>query len=351
MLDKLELLACEYFKITRYQMRSVKRSEDLYTARHVFRATAVHDYGFKEYEVATFQGVVHGSVYNSVANVIDKKQYQLEYHNFKEYVVKKLNSKESVATDGVIERITNEAFDERFYKHPEKVNIRTGNNYFPAFHFITSLGAPENDGLGKWKQDKGHFADTILVRSAAIGTFVHDSIDGMLKKGIAVKHDTIHQMFPDEKEAQRVKECLLGFINFMADQEPEIVSSEMMVVADDFAFTMDLQCKIKEDGYKSLWVVDWKTSKVATEEHKMQVEVMRRVTKADKAAIVVLGNGTKKGYTFSPVQPSKADYLWKRFCAIRETAYVEILERGLIKPRENNMPDEFSLKNVNYKKV
>jgi len=317
----------------------------------VFRATAVHDNGLKKLEIATIQGEVLRSLYKFTANGIEKNRNKIEYNDFKNYVVGRLNGKKPIVSDGKIERITNEAFDERFYRDPEKVNPRTGNKYFPAFHFLTSLGAPENDGLGKWKQDKGHFADTILVRSAAIGTFVHDSIDGMLKNGTAVKHDTIHRMFPDEKEAQRVKECLLGFLNFMADQEPEIVSSEMMVVADDFAFTMDLQCKIKEDNYKSLWVVDWKTSKAPTDDHKMQVEVMRRVTKVDKAAIVVLGNVTKKGYTFSPVQPSKSDYLWKRFCAIRETAYVEILERGLVKPRENNMPDEFSLKNIKFKKL
>jgi len=281
---------------------------------------------------------------------VEKKQFQPEYNDFKAYVIGRLSGKKSVATDGVIERITNEAFDERFYLHPEKVNIRTGNHFFPAFHFITSLGAPENAGLGKWKQDKGHFADYILTHSAAIGTFVHDSIDSMIKNGTDVKHETIHQLFTDEKEAQRVKECLLGFLTFMADQEPEILSSEAMVVADDFAFTMDLKCKIKEDEYKGVWVVDWKTSKVATDDHKMQVEVMRRTVRADKAAIVVLGNGTKKGYTFSPVQPSKSEYLWKRFCAIRDTAYVEILERGLVKPRENNMPSSFSLKNVKYTK-
>lgn len=250
----------------------------------------------------------------------------------------------------MIERITNEAFDERFYRHSTKLNSKTGNNFFPAYHFVLSMGAPESIGLSKWRQDKGHFADHILRRSAEIGSYVHDCIDRMIKTNTSVTHDEIDTMFPDVKEAHKAREGLLGFLNFMQENEPEILSSEHMGVGDDFGFTLDLKARIKFDDYKHVWVLDWKTSKVVSEDHLMQVETIRRVVGAEAAGVIVLGNTTKKKYTFTPVKPSKADYLYNRFLAIKETAYVEMLERGLIQPREDNMPLMFSLKEINIKR-
>ena len=118
----------------------------------------------------------------------------------------------------------------------------------------------------------------------------------------------------------------------------------------DFGFTSDAEMRLKSDDYKHRWTVDWKTSKVANEDHKMQVETMRRVSQADKGMVVVLGNTTKKKYTATVVKDSERDYLWTRFQAIKETAYVEIMKRGMIHPREDNMPSEFSLKNIKLKR-
>lgn len=251
----------------------------------------------------------------------------------------------------MIERITNNVFSERFYYHPQKINPRTGNNYFPAYHYLTSLGAPEPIGLSKWRQTMGHFADHVLDRSALIGSFVHDCIDKMIKTNVDVKHDEIDSAFPNEKEAYRVKESLSAFMNFMQDNEPEIVASEQMLLGEDFGFTMDLKARILFDDYKGIWILDWKTSKVASDEHKMQVEAIRRVAEATKAGVVILGNDTKKKYTFAQVKPSEQDYLWNRFLAVKETAYVEMLKRGTIKPREDSMPHVFSLKEIKFKRI
>lgn len=249
-----------------------------------------------------------------------------------------------------IERITDEAYDSRFYKHPTKTNKRFGNNYFPAYHFVTSTGAPSSIGLTNWYKANGHHADHILERSAEIGSYVHDCIDRMVKTNIPITHDEIDTRFTNPKEAEKAKLCLLGFLNFMTEQEPEILGSEQMQVGEDFGFTMDLKAKIKHDKYKNVWVLDWKTSKVASEEHKMQVESMRRVIGADMAGVIILGNTTKKKRTFTPVKKSEQDYLWEKFSKIKEVAYVEFLKRGTIKPREDIMPLQFSLNEINIKR-
>jgi hypothetical protein len=172
----------------------------------------------------------------------------------------------------------------------------------------------------------------------------------MIKSDAMVTHEDIHRDFPDAKEALRVKNGLLGFMNFILEEEPIILASEQMVVASDFAFTLDSKMKLKSDGYKSLWTVDWKTSKVANDDHKMQLEVMRRVSGCDRGMVVVLGNSTKKKYTATPVKIADHDHYWFKFNAIKEVAYVEMLKRGTIKPREDNMPHNFSLKDLKFKR-
>lgn len=347
-LESLEQLACKFFNITLENMRSKDRFIGFVVPRHVFRAAAIDVFDFSNADIITLQKINTNSVVNSKNTILRRGQFKKEYDEFVSFA--KLNDfgasfiqeNKVVSPDG-IERITNEAFDERFYRHPERINPKTGNNYFPAFHLITSMGAPENAGLGKWKQDKGHFADYILQRTALMGSYVHDCIDGMIKSHREVTHEQIHNEFPDAKEAQHVKECLLGFLNFMEEEQPIIIASEQVMCGEDFGFTMDLKCRLKSDEFKAVWLVDWKTSKTASDEHKMQVEAMRRVSGADRCAVVVLGNTTKKKYTRTDVPVARQDFFWSRFQAIKETAYVELLDKGIIKPREDYMPPVFKV--------
>lgn len=345
-LERLEDLTVGYFGITKEALRSDSRKHEVMIPRTCFRAVAHIEYNYSTPAIGEFHGDNASGVWNSCNN-IENGQFKKEYDGFLSYVRLNENDGEDVVVDEKtgIERITNDVFDERFYRHPEKVNSRTGNNYFPAYHFLMNLGAPESAGLSEWKKSKGHFADVILERSAEIGSAVHEFVDRMIKLDIEVRHDDINKMFQNKKEAHRVKECLLGFLNFMEEEKPMILSSESMHVGLDFGFTMDLKCALKSEDYAHTWVIDWKTSSSATDEHKMQVEVIRRTVGADKAAIVVLGNKTKKKYTFSPVGTDK-DILYEKFLAIKEVAYVEIKDKKLIQPRQDNMPKEFSLRHL-----
>jgi len=351
-LEQLKELACSFFGVTEEELDSKKRDTPIIIAKHIFRTVAYVKYSFTQKQIGAVNNTGHDNVHNSIKTIIELEQFPNEYRDFLGYLEMKKRSAVSTVKDSKngIERITNEAYDSRFYKHPEKLNTRTGLPYFPAFHYITSLGAPESIGLSKWRQDKGHFADYILTRSAAIGSYVHDCIDRMIKSNIVVEHEDIHKAFPDEKEAQKVKDCLLGFLNFMRDEEPIITASERMMCGDDFGLTQDNEFYLKSDSYKFSRASDWKTSKVVSEDHKMQVEVIRRVSGATGGLVVVLGNQTKKKYTATKIKPSEYEYLWERFNAIKETAYVEILKRGLIKPREDNMPHVFSLNDLKIRR-
>ena len=350
-LERLIGLAAKFFNVPVEAIKSNARGNDaVVCAKHCFRTLATEDYGITAADIINETGVARDNISHSRKVILDLEQFAKEYDEFKMFVLLNGANGTQIAVDeSGIERITNEAFDSRFYKHPTKINTRTGNSFFPAFHHLTHLGSPEPIGLTKWRQDKGHFADYIMERSQEIGSYVHDCIDRMIKNGAVVHHEDIHVAFKEPKEAQRVKDCLLSFINFIRDEEPIVLASEQMMCGDDFGFTLDSKMKLKSDKYKSIFVVDWKTSKVANEDHKMQVEAMRRVSGCDRAAVVVLGNTTKKKYTLTAVKPSEQDHLWNLFQAVKDTAYVKMLKSGNIKPREDNMPSEFSLKDLNIK--
>lgn len=348
-LDRLEELACKFFNVTKDDFRIVQKScsEVIAMARHCYRTLAIDEYNFTPNSIHDFHGVSVSTVSISKKLILIDKVFESEYKEFKAYV--QLNDIQAVdiAVDkSGIERITNEAFDSRFYKSPNKLNERTQLPYFPAFHMLTKLGSPEPVGLTRWRQDKGHFADHLMVRAQLIGSYVHDSIDRMIKHDAYIEHEDIHRMFPDPKEAQRVKDCFLGFLNFMREEEPIILASEQMHCAKDFGFTLDNRMLLKSDEYKKTYTTDWKTSKTVNEDHKMQVETMRREMGDDKGMVIILGNSTKRKYTTYVIKPIEQDYLFAKFDAIKKLAYVEIMKKGIFKPREDNMPKVFSLKQI-----
>lgn len=348
-LDRLEKLACDFFNITKddFVITGNRCTDAVAIARHCFRTLAVSEYNFTPKALTDFHGVSPSTVSISKGVILRDNVFDDEYTSFAEYVkVNDIDPVDIVVGENGIQRITNDAFDSRFYKSPDKLNIRTNLPYFPAFHTITKLGSPEPVGLTKWRQDKGHFADYLMTRAQIIGSYVHDCIDKMIKTDAEIAHEDIHKEFPDPKEAQRVKDCFLGFLNFMREEEPIILASEQMHCAKDFGFTLDNRMLLKSDGYKKTYTTDWKTSKTVNEDHKMQVETMRREMGDDKGMVIVLGNNTKRKYTTYVIKPIEQDYLFAKFDAIKKLAYVEMLKKGLIKPREDNMPKTFSLKSI-----
>jgi len=351
-LEQLRDLTCEHFDITKEEFISKARGdENTSMARHFFRSFAHDRLAVSKAKITRFEGKNPATILHSCNLILLDGVYKKEYDSFLDFITQKKSTHDEivVGTDG-IERITNEAFDDRFYKHPKRLNPRTNLPFFPAFHFLTGEGEPTPFGLIEWYKQMGYKSNEILERSKLIGSFVHDAIDRMIKFDSEISNDEIFTAFPAPKEAQKVRECLFGFINFMKDEEPIILASESMGCGEDFGYTLDNKLRIKSDKYKDVWASDWKTSKTATLDHKMQVEAIRRSERCSRGMVVVLGNATKKKYTITKISEKDHDYLWDRFLAIKDTAYVEIIRSGRIQPREDEIPVVFSLKELNFKK-
>src|SRR3990170_459705 len=112
-----------------------------------------------------------------------------------------------------------------------KIHTRTGNKWFPSWHFLFGTASPTDDFLVTYYKSKGFFSDFEFHRAEVMGSYVHNRIEDMGKHGIDTTTEQIYRSFPNPKEARRVEECLMAWINFVVDEEPQVISYEQMVLA------------------------------------------------------------------------------------------------------------------------
>jgi len=365
-LDQIAEFVARSFNLEKKRMLSDNRAHELVKARHIYRVIATTKFGFTPVDVGKYESVfktnpptlssVRSSVYQSRRVIIKDRQFSDEYDDIlfhiKEAYPDPIIANTEISTDdnGIV-RVTQAEFDERFYSDPKKINPHTGLNWFPSFTFLKKEGAPVNKHITDYHKNKGWSSEYDFWRAEVKGSYVHQCIEDMGKLNVAVTIDQIHRAFTDPQEARHVKRCLKGWLNFVEAEEPIVVSFEEKMIGEDFGMTVDLRCRLRyggnkksPDNYENIWTVDFKTSKAVFEDHKIQSEVYRSITGDDRAAVLLLGNHTSKMYTFSEAKRADRDKYMNMFNAWKATAYVNLLATNRIKPRENDMPDEFTLK-------
>lgn len=355
-----------HFEIAMSDMISDDREEAFVRARHIWRTIALREFFFSPSDIGKFELMQKGedavypysksrsAVYASVKKIEDGL-WSNEYDNCLRHINELCPSSPIVVneefTEDGITRVTNEAFDERFYGYNEKLNTRSGNNWFPSWHFIYGTGAPQNEFISTYHKSKGFFSDFEFYRAQIMGSYVHNRIEDMGKHGIDTTRDQIYRVFSNPKEARRVEECLKSWLNFVKDEEPRVLSYEQMVIADDWGGTVDLRARIKSDNYENMCTIDFKTSKSVYDSHKSQVESYRREFGDGKAYVLLLGNTTKKRYTLSEVKEKERDHFYDDFLKIKEVAYERLAYKNRLQPHVKDMPDVFSLKGLNITNI
>jgi len=344
---------------------SMVRNEELIKVRHVWRTIAHKEFKFTPTDIGKFERSAKGdkspnlnkarsSVYHSAKTINDgvfKREYDiaLNYINsISESPAVKVNE---AVMDGNIVRVTQDAFSERFYGCDEKTNIVSGNKWFPSWHYLYGTGCPSEEFLIEYYKSKGYFSDFNFYRAQVMGSYVHNRIEDMGKFGIDTTTEQIYRAFPNAKEARKIEESLIAWINFVKEEEPQVLSYEQMVIAEDWGGTVDLRARLKRDNYESIWTIDFKTSKSIYDSHKSQVESYRREFKDDKAAVLLLGNSTKSKYTFSEVKEKERDYFYEDFLNIKRVAYHRLKKQNRLQPHEKDMPEVFTLKGLNITQI
>lgn len=227
-----------------------------------------------------------------------------------------------------IKQINIKEFDERYYQR--------GDDFAPSVTYILQCVYPTGFGLIDWIGNVGNKrADEIKNESAEEGSFVHESIEKILK-GFRISNEEINTVFKNHKRALKVKRCLQSFINWYNEFKPEIISTEKTIWNEEhcFAGTLDLKCRINDE----IWTVDFKTSKDVHDSHKVQVSAYRFADGDEgKCAILHLGNSTKKRYSWIEVDYDKYFHQFTQFNTTFKILYPNA------KPNEETFPEYFEI--------
>lgn len=241
----------------------------------------------------------------------------------------------------VITRITQPEYDSRFYHSNVRTNSRTGTNYFPSFSFLSSLGSPSSPMLDKWRMDHGHHSEIVFEERRKSGTILHDLIDRIIKQGVPITEEEIDNNYP--RYAQEVKMGLLGFLNFWSQYQPKVYHSEHTILNDDTGGTEDFEGWLNIDNYEKLWTLDWKSSKVVNDKHKLQACVYQDMAGTQACGIVIFGNATQKRFTFTEVKDKERKQLMAEWQCIKDLAYLKLIDDGFTTPKPHPFPPEFKI--------
>ncbi len=219
-------------------------------------------------------------------------------------------------------------FDSRFYVY--------GEEFRPSVTYVQSVGYPTPAHLQKWKADQGwDEAEAIKDRAAEQGSLIHNSIEELLK----------HNNVLTEGMNLKVKRSIQAFIDWYREEQPQVIRFEYKIFGARYAGTVDLLCKLKSDGYKDTWLIDYKSGGVYDTGKSQIVAYKKEDPEATRVAILQLGNKTKKRYTFSAVKVEDESYYWAQFEA--SYAWYKLL-RPNDRPPES-YPEIFTLQSVTEK--
>lgn len=195
-------------------------------------------------------------------------------------------------TDKKIEQINVALFDERFYKMDDK--------FYPSVTYLLGCVYPSGFGLQQWIGDVGNKrAEEIRDDAGEDGSFVHEAIEKILLGG-KIHTDEINDRFKPQRSL-KIHRCLKAFLDWYEEYKPETISTEYIVINDEYGYagTVDYKCKIGGEEY----IIDFKTSKSIHPTARVQLSAYNYADGATnlKPFILHLGNTTKKRYSFLEV--------------------------------------------------
>jgi len=260
-----------------------------------------------------------------------------------------------------IDRIDSYVFDERFYRK----TLEDGTEIFqPSVTYVLQCVYPQGPELAEWRGDLGNKrADEVLEEAGTLGSFVHESIDGILN-GNDVTQETIEARFKP-KSALKIMRCLKAFLEWFHKYKPVILKTEHTVWMDapspelharlghdpdvdpkdcekclelsGFAGTVDLLCEI--DG--EIYLVDYKTSKSLRNSHRAQVTGYGMTVPAHHVALLHLGNQTKAKWSFKVLTDDERKQSQNEFVEALRTFKTHFPDA---KPSMEKFPNVFTLK-------
>lgn len=198
--------------------------------------------------------------------------------------------------------------DERFYGKDKEDKT---TEWVPSVTWIASYWY-KDPYLIEWIAKQGiDEAEAIRRAAGNKGSKVHSAIVDLID-GNTVRMDAQY-VNPETEQLEELTldeyNCLLSFVDWFLEAKPKIIDREFVVFGEGYAGTVDLLCEINGDKF----IVDFKTSKSVSDEHKIQVSAYKHAYITDvelKLAILQVGYGlNKKGFKFTEIDDCFDDFL------------------------------------------
>lgn len=217
--------------------------------------------------------------------------------------------------------------DERWYsnkttKEIDELKSLSQEDFYPSVTWIGSY-YPKTVRYMKWLAEKGwDEAEAIKNAAGEKGSRVHKAC-GDLMAGNEVKMDSKYSDINGEEKELSAEEygIVMTFHKFLQDEQPLILGIEYNILNhwNKFGGTVDLKCRLKSDSYKSIWILDIKTSANIWPSYEIQVSAYKKTDlEVQKIGIVQVGYfRNKQGYKFTEIVPQfelflSTQQIWKK---------------------------------------
>lgn len=224
--------------------------------------------------------------------------------------------------------------DERWYqrRQPADGTFLEQDDFYPSVTWITSY-YPKGYGYEKWLADKGiDKAEEIKNEAGQKGSRVHKAC-GELMLGNEVRMEDKYANDDGELAELSAEEygIVMSFRKFLDDEQPFILGVEYTLLNHEHKFggTVDMKCRLKSDGYESIWILDIKTSKDIYPSHELQVSAYKETDEeVQRIGIIQVGyKRNKNGYKLTEIEPQFPLFLNVKGIWAKEQSMVQIPQR------------------------
>ena len=203
--------------------------------------------------------------------------------------------------------------DQRFYAR--SVKDSNGNpiwDYVPSVTWICDSGYPKDERLIRWVGSVGnHAAEEKKEAGGDKGSKVHNAVKVLVSGGDVLMDDSFVGTFTNEPTPLTPKEyfALMTFRDWCKKERPQIVASEYTVWNERYRYagTVDLLCRLKSTEYRTVHLIDIKTSANIYPSMRLQVSAYKHadqsLPKGVRLGILQLGyeKNKEQKWKYTPV--------------------------------------------------
>jgi hypothetical protein len=182
--------------------------------------------------------------------------------------------------------------------------------------------------------------EMIFEKAGEEGTEIHMMLDKLVKG----------ESVPNINLKLKHQRCLTSFIDWYKTFKPKILETETMTYSHDTrtAGTFDLKCEldvtIGKEVFKGVFLIDYKSSKSLHDSYDIQVCEYAHMEGCPNAALLHLGNTTKKGWSMRTFNEAEIVENHQTFLHFNKT--FELLNPNA-HPNEETFPEVFTLSKTN----